>query len=81
MKITRANVEEYAKVHGLEPVQIDGIPEGFSFRSAGIQIGPKHYPGQWIAFVPLVEWEHGKISENSEEDLLTTYKRIKKNGK
>jgi hypothetical protein len=57
MKITRANVEVYAKKLGLEPVQIDGIPEGFSFKEPDLTIGDKTHKGRIIKFKPLAEWE------------------------
>ncbi len=56
MKVTRANVEDYAKNKGLEPVQIDGIPEGFSFREPNINIGGVEHEGRIIKFKPLADW-------------------------
>lgn len=56
MKITRANVEEYAKSKGLEPIQIDGIPEGFSFVENPIQIGDVIHIGSFVVFKPLADW-------------------------
>ncbi len=55
MKATRANVEEYALNKGLEPVQIDGIPEGFSFREADVTIDGIEHKGRIITFEPLKE--------------------------
>lgn len=31
MKLTRANVAELVEGKGYDPIQVDGIPEGFSF--------------------------------------------------
>lgn len=56
MKATRANVEEYAKNKGYEPVQIDGIPEGFSWKEPDITIGDVHIEGRIVKFQPLVEF-------------------------
>lgn len=81
MKITRANVAEYAQKCGLEPVQIDGIPEGFSFKQPGITVGSSFHEGEYIAFVPLREWEDEKSSVRAitVTALQTLFKRS--NGK
>lgn len=55
MKITRANVADYAEKHGLEPVQIDGIPEGFSFKEPDITIGDIEHKGRIIRFKPMAD--------------------------
>lgn len=57
MKITRANVEQYAKEKGLEPIQIDGISEGFSFIEPDITISNQLHKGRIIKFKPLGEWD------------------------
>lgn len=57
MKITRANVEQYAEKKGLTPYQIDGIPEGFSFIEPGIRIGGISHLGRIIKFKPLADWQ------------------------
>ncbi len=57
MKITRANVEEYANKHGLEPIQIDEIPEGFSFKEPDVKIGKATHKGRIIKFKPLADWQ------------------------
>lgn len=57
MLITRANVEQYAKEKGLEPIQIDRIPEGFSWQEPDIKIGDKEIKGRIIKFKPLGEWD------------------------
>lgn len=59
MKITRANVEQYAKEKGYEPVQIDGIPEGFSFIEPDITIGDILHKGRIVKFKPLVDFNQG----------------------
>lgn len=80
MKITRANVMVYAAAKGYEPVQIDGIPEGFSFKEPDIEIGGKVHEGQYVAFVPLKDWaeEMHRLTAESASALLTAYNSIKK---
>lgn len=56
MKITGANVEKYAKEKGLEPIQIDGIPEGFAWIEPDLFIGFKVHKGRIIKFKPLGDW-------------------------
>lgn len=60
MKVTHDTVEESARQRGLEPVQVNGIPEGFSFKEPDVTIDKVTYPGHYIAFVPLKEWEDEK---------------------
>lgn len=63
MKITRANVEKHALAHGLQPVQIDGIPDGFAWKACGITIGDRVVPDKIIKFKPLADWaEYGAIT-------------------
>lgn len=57
MMITRANVEVFAISKGWEPIQIDGIPEGFSWKESDIKIGDKEIKGKIIKFKPLGEWD------------------------
>ncbi len=57
MKITRANVEPYAREKGFERVQIDGIPEGFAWKSPDIEINGQQIQGKIIKFKPLADWE------------------------
>lgn len=57
MKITRANVEEYAKLKGLEPIQIDGIPERFSWVEPDIQVGDTFIKGRIVKFKPMADWQ------------------------
>lgn len=62
MRMTRANVEEYAHVHGYEPIQVDGIPDGFAWTEADITIGGRFIPGKVVIFKPLATWgEEGTI--------------------
>lgn len=79
MKMTRAYVEDYTKNTGFEPVQIDGIPEGFSFKSPDLEIGGKTVKGKYIAFIPMKdsEQEHHKVFGSTKEELLEVYKSIK----
>jgi len=57
MKITRANVEQYAKEKGLEPIQIDDLPDGFAWQEPDITIGNQTHKGRIIKFKPLGEWD------------------------
>jgi hypothetical protein len=57
MRITRANVERYALSKGLEPVQEDGIPDGFVWKEPDITIGGKEHKGRIIKFKPLTDWD------------------------
>jgi len=59
MKITRANVKDYADKHGLNPDWEDGYPEGFVWREDDITIGGKTHKGRKIKFKPLEEWDEG----------------------
>ena len=57
MKITRENVEHHAKLRGLEPIQIDGVPEGFSFQEPDLEIGDQTHKGRIVKFKPLADWQ------------------------
>lgn len=59
MIITRVNVQNYAEQHGLEPIQIDGIPSGFAWQEPDLQIGTNFIKGRIVKFKPLEEWEKG----------------------
>lgn len=74
MKWTRVNVEKFVKEKGLEPVQIDGIPEGFSFKEPDVTIGGRFHKGELAAFFPLHDWSDGFQVRNNEKDLLAVYK-------
>lgn len=65
MKITRANVEQYAKEKGYEPIQIDGIPDGFAWKEPDIGIGDRTHRGRIIKFKPLGEWDKDISYENN----------------
>lgn len=71
MKITHANVQAWAKERGLEPVQVDGIPEGFSFKEPDIYIGEKMHHGEYVAYIPLSNWE--SVFAATIDELLTKY--------
>lgn len=73
MKITRANVAEYAKDKGLEPIQIDGIPEGFSFIAPDLQIANVLHSGQFFAFIPNYEWDKGIIQKDNLFELMEQF--------
>lgn len=70
MKHTLENIKGNVDAHGLEIVQIDGIPEGFSYRFPDITIGETTYPGHYLAFVPLTE---KIIRAKTEEGLVENY--------
>lgn len=56
-KITRASAEQYAKERNLEPIQIDGIPEGFSFIQKNLrQINNVYDYGNLIGLRPNHAW-------------------------
>jgi len=76
MIYTRANIEDKAKSLGWKPIQIDGVPEGFSFKKPDIKIGNKKHIGAFIFFVPMTD----KYLDGFEENvLLEKYKEeIKK---
>lgn len=62
MKITRANVQDYAERSGLQPLQIDGVPDGFAwFKDIQTYVGGPYMDRQIVAFKPLAEWEKGMI--------------------
>lgn len=70
---TYSNVITRASSKGLVPYQIDGIPEGFSYKEADVTIGGKEHLGQYVAFLPLKEEQ---ISSTNKEDLLDLYKGL-----
>lgn len=78
MKITRAYAEEYAKEKGYEAIQIDGIPEGFSYTLPDITIGGIEHKGGFIAFVPLGDMLRSDrktiVQAMTKENLLEQYK-------
>lgn len=57
MKITHANVTHYASVIGLVPFQIDGIPEGFSYKEPDVSVGGEVKQGRIMIFHPMLEWD------------------------
>jgi len=75
MKVTLASVQETIKNKGYEPVQIDGIPEGFSFKKPSITIGGKEHIGEYTAFIPLSDEK--QVFSSSMEGLLKNYKDYK----
>ncbi len=84
MKTTRANVAQFVADKGYDPVQIDGIPEGFSFQKASITIAGVYHIGEYVAFIPMSEWENDSVVHgNTPEELLNNYKnsKVKSNGK
>lgn len=55
MKWTRTNVAEFAANNGLQPIQVDGVPEGFSFKEPDIEIGGIEHTGRTVIFTPLTD--------------------------
>ena len=75
MKITKESVAEYATEHGLTPVQVDGIPEGFSWIEPDLTIGKELIVGRHVGFLPLRDWnEYHKVTAENAAELLTRYK-------
>lgn len=53
MKVTRAFASEKAIELGLEPIQIDGIPEGFSFwHDSVMEYGDLYKAGSLVGYTP-----------------------------
>lgn len=74
-KVTRASVEEFVRDRPYMPIQVDGIPEGFSFEREKIIIGGTEYPGSLIAFVPFSNWDSDEmVYGKTKEELLENYK-------
>lgn len=71
MKANRVNVDEYAKEKGLEPIQVDGIPDGFAWKEPDVTIGNITHIGDYLAFLPLLDFNivHG----SDRDDLLISY--------
>ena len=80
MKTTRVNVEEFATSKGFEPIEVDGIPDGFAWKMPDITIGGKEHIGAYVAFIPLSEWDSssGKVVSDTVETLLELYNKFKK---
>lgn len=71
MKATKKRVELFTE--DFEEIQIDGIPEGFSFKVPSYKIGEKEYGGYFIAYIPFSEMK--RVKANTEEELLELYKK------
>jgi len=70
MRYTRANIN-----NTFEPIQIDSIPEGFSFKEPDITIGGQENKGRYIAYVPLTDIILKAITI---EELLELWKKTKR---
>ncbi len=75
MRITHADVDRWAKARGLESVQIDGIPEGFSFIKPDITIGGVEHKGEYVAYIPLSDWK--SVYAQTKDQLLELYNKHK----
>lgn len=71
MKLTRAYLAQFAKEEGYEPVQVDGIPEGFAFKTPALTIGGVEHPGVYLGYQPLSDFE--VASGNTIEELIKNY--------
>lgn len=76
MKLTYAQLKEFAATHGLELVVTDWIPDGFAYKEPDLTIGETEHQGQYVAYIPLSDWECVRAS--SLEDLQTKYKNYGK---
>lgn len=76
MITTLATVKEYTQKAGMEPVQIDGIPEGFSYQMKSMSVSGVQHEGKFIAFIPLSDDKY--VMADTKEELLNKYKAIKK---
>lgn len=74
MKNTAAMVRKDAEAKGLQPVQIDGIPEGFSYKEDDITIGDVKATGRYVAFVPFNN-DEVRVYAESPEELIKQYKQ------
>lgn len=70
MKHTVENIKGTVESYGLEPVQIDGIPEGFSYKFPDITIGKTTHYGHFLSFVPMAEVI---VRGKDTEELLQNY--------
>lgn len=77
MKITRELVASIAQSKGYEPVQIDGIPEGFSWKEPDLTVGETIHKGRYVAFSPLKDEaaDGGVMRAETIEELLPIYKQ------
>ncbi len=73
MKTTRVSIEEMIVPLGLTPVQVDGIPEGFSYQTPVLTIGKRECGGDYVAYIPLSNPLRSVMSP-SIETLQTLYK-------
>jgi hypothetical protein len=79
MLMTKQNIADHVSQRGYEPIQIDSIPEGFCFKRPDLKIGEVVHTGEYVAFVPLADWENENVVHSPTiEGLIALYKqRIK----
>jgi len=70
MKWTVDTVAQKANDEGLEPIQIDGIPDGFSWKEPDVTIGGQTHAGKYVLFGPLGS---DVVRTETPEDLLNSY--------
>ena len=76
MRWTLQTVVKHAQDKGLDLIQVDGIPEGFSYKEPDVTIGDKTHKGRYVLYGPLGE---DIIKAETEQDLLNSYNHFKKN--
>lgn len=72
MRSTFASVQKQAVKLGWTPVQLDGIPDGFSYKTPDLTIGDVMHQGRYAAFVPLNN-DEVRVYGDTAEELLKNY--------
>ena len=75
MRFTLENVAQLAKDY--EPVQQDGIPDGFLWKKPDVTIGDKEIKGDYVLYVPMTE---NTLNAQTIEPLLAEYNKNGKRG-
>lgn len=70
MKNTAENIKDKVSSYGLQEVQIDGIPEGFSYKFPDITIGSQTHFGHYLSYVPMAD---SIVRGKTQEELLENY--------
>ena len=73
---TRASVELDANDKGLEPVQVDGIPEGFSWKQPDVTVGDVLHVGKYVVYGPL---GLDVVECRKQQDMVNIYNSFKRN--
>lgn len=72
MKVTAALAERFGREKGLDPIQVDGVPEGFSFREPDLTIGSLTHKGGYVALIPLASFLSGEEVPMVKSETLGT---------